>query len=304
MLEQPPGLLLASSPVPSRSEQTGRPKISGIRRMAHIIAIANQKGGVGKTTTAVNLGASLAAAEQRVLAVDMDPQGNLSSGLGYPKTEIDRHIYHVLTQESALGDVILPTDLEYLKIVPTQTDLIGAEIELVDAEERHLRLEHALDQVAEDYDYILIDCPPSLGLLTLNALVAADAVLVPLQCEYYALEGLSHLLGTIDRVRASFNTSLGLEGIVLCMYDKRMNLTRQVAQEVRDHFAGQVFETVIPRNVRLGEAPSFGKPVLLYDIASKGARAYLELAQELLERHRNAPRPRRAKRRRSARRRT
>lgn len=271
--------------------------------MVHIIALANQKGGVGKTTTAVNLGASLAAAEQRVLAVDMDPQGNLSSGLGYPKAAVQRHIYHVLTGELELDDVLLDTDLEYLKLAPTQTDLIGAEIELVDAEERHLRLTRALATVSDRFDYILIDCPPSLGLLTLNGLVAADAVLVPLQCEYYALEGLSHLLGTIDRVRGAFNASLALEGILLCMYDKRMNLTRQVAQEVREHFSGQVFDTVIPRNVRLGEAPSFGKPVLLYDIDSAGSQAYLALAQELLHRHRDIPRPRRTRRRRSARRR-
>ena len=265
--------------------------------MAHIIAIANQKGGVGKTTTAVNLGASLAVAEQRVLAIDMDPQGNLSSGLGFPKGEVKEHIYHVLTGERSIAAVALDTELEYLRVVPTQTDLIGAEIELVDAEERHARLAQALAET-DEYDYVLIDCPPALGLLTLNALVAADAVIVPLQCEYYALEGLSHLLATIDRVQASYNSALTLEGIVLCMYDGRMNLSRQVAQEVRDHFGNRVFETVIPRNVRLGEAPSFGKPVLLHDISSSGARGYLDLARELIARRsaQQPPRPQRLKR--------
>lgn len=250
--------------------------------MAHVIAVANQKGGVGKTTTAVNLAASLAVAEKRVLAVDMDPQGNLSSGLGYPKPEVERHVYHVLTGEEALDNVVRKTDLELLAIIPAHPDLTGAEIELVGFEDRHRRLGDALKPALRSYDYVLIDCPPSLGLLTLNALVAADAVLVPLQCEYYALEGLSHLLSTIDRVRASFNPRLRLEGILLCMYDRRMNLTRQVASEVREHFDGQVFDTVIPRNVRLGESPSFGKPVLLYDIDSAGSRGYLQLAQELL----------------------
>jgi chromosome partitioning protein len=252
--------------------------------MAHVITVANQKGGVGKTTTALNLAASLAAAERKVLAVDMDPQGNLSSGLGYPKSAVGQHIYHVLTGELPLEAVMLATELEFLQLIPAHPDLAGAEIELVDVEARHAKLSQALAPLAGRFEYVLIDCPPSLGLLTLNALVAASSVLVPLQCEYYALEGLSHLLSTIERVRAAYNPGLKLEGILLCMFDKRMNLSRQVAEEVRQHFDGEVFDTVIPRNVRLGESPSFGKPVLLYDIDSAGSRGYLQLAQELLKR--------------------
>jgi chromosome partitioning protein len=212
----------------------------------------------------------------------MDPQGNLSSGFGFPKTEVRQHIYHVLTGQVPLEQVQVETDLEFLQIVPAHPDLTGAEVELVDVDDRQAKLSKILQTAQEQFDYIIIDCPPSLGLLTLNALVAASGVLVPLQCEYYALEGLSQLISTIERVRASFNTQLSLEGILLCMYDKRMNLARQVAEEVRQHFNGQVFETVIPRNVRLAESPSHGKPVLYYDLDSSGSRAYLQLAQELL----------------------
>ena len=266
--------------------------------MARVISVSNQKGGVGKTTTAITLAASLAVAEKNVLAIDMDPQGNLSSGLGFPKSVVDRHVYHLLTGEEPIDSVEADTDLDFLKIVPAHPDLTGAEIELVDDDDRHLRLSEALGPALERFDYILIDCPPSLGILTLNALVAANTVLVPLQCEYYALEGLSHLLSTIGRIQASYNPQLQLEGILLCMYDKRMNLTRQVASEVREHFNGQVFTTVIPRNVRLGESPSFGKPVLLYDIDSAGARGYLQLAQELMGKHDGATRPGRPSRKR------
>lgn len=254
--------------------------------MARIIAIANQKGGVGKTTTAVNLSASLAAAEQRVLAIDLDPQGNLSSGLGFPATEVEHQVYDVLLNQQSLRDAVCATDLPTLRCVPATTDLIGAEIELVDAPDRHIRLKRAVESEAAQYDYIIIDCPPSLGLLTLNALVCARHVLIPMQAEYYALEGLGHLMATIERIRESLNPSIELEGIVFCMFDKRTNLSRQVADEVREHFKTSVFETVIPRNVRLGEAPSFGKPALLYDVDSVGAQSYLALAEEMLQRHR------------------
>ena len=253
--------------------------------MAAIITVANQKGGVGKTTTVVNLSASLAAAEARVLAVDMDPQGNLSSGLGYPKDTVGDHIYQVLMEERSLDDVLLRTDLDHLTLAPATPDLTGAEIELVDQPARHLRLKQALATVEHRYDYILIDSPPSLGLLTLNGLVAAHTVLVPMQCEYFALEGLSHLMETIELIRGGYNPTLSLEGILLCMYDGRTNLSRQVAHEVSEHFSEAMFRTVIPRNVRLGESPSFGKPALLYDITSRGAQSYLELAQELLLKH-------------------
>jgi len=248
----------------------------------------NQKGGVGKTTTAVNLAASLAASERATLLIDADPQANATSAFGFREPE--RHLYHALMQDCGLFDTVQPTDLSHLHLVPSGMDLSGAEIELVTAERRERHLADALEPALPHYDYLLVDCPPSLGLLTLNALTAADAVLVPLQCEYYALEGLARLMNTVERVRAALNPRLETEGLVLTMVDRRANLSRQVEEEVRQHFGERVFRTVIPRNVRLSEAPSFGKPILLYDIQSKGAIAYLELAEEILRRYPRASR--------------
>ena len=252
--------------------------------MGRVIAIANQKGGVGKTTTSVNLAASLAAQGTRVLLVDMDPQGNAGSGLGIFPSPEDETIYQGLLGEAEVEALIQTTDIDGLSIAPSNTQLIGAEIELVGALARETRLKKALEPVMDRFDVILLDCPPSLGLLTINALTAADGVLIPLQCEYYALEGLSHLLKTIDLVKGSINAELQLDGILLTMFDARNNLSHQVMDEVRAHFPGQVYEAVIPRNVRLSEAPSHGKPALLYDTASRGAQAYLVLADELRKR--------------------
>jgi chromosome partitioning protein len=250
--------------------------------LGRIIAIANQKGGVGKTTTAVNLAASLAAAERRVLAVDADPQGNLTSGLGRKTRESRPSVYEALIEQRPLSELMIPTDLEHLTLVPSDRNLTGAEVELVPLLAREFRLREALAPVAGSYDYVLIDCPPSLGLLTVNALAAAQRVLIPLQCEYYALEGVTELLATLERVKRVLNPDLEVEGVLLTMVDERTNLTQQVIHEVRQHFKNQVFETQVPRSVRLAEAPSFGKPVLLYDIRSKGAEAYLQLARELM----------------------
>jgi len=253
--------------------------------MALVLAIANQKGGVGKTTTAVNVAASLAAAERSVLLVDLDPQGNASSGVGVTRDRLDGPtLYHALVGEVPARAAIRATELPQLAILPSDADLVGAELELVGAEQREKRLREALAPVRADYEFVLIDCPPSLGLLTLNALVAADRVLVPLQCEYYALEGLGSLLRTIDLVRKNLNRELALEGVVLTMFDARNNLARQVMGDVQANLPGQVYSTVIPRNVRLSEAPSHGRPALLYDVESKGAQSYLALAQELLRR--------------------
>jgi chromosome partitioning protein len=255
-----------------------------------ILAIANQKGGVGKTTTAVNLAASLATHKRRVLVVDLDPQANATSGLGFPRGTVEEGVYQALTPESdggrPLRELTQLTEIDGLFLVPSTRDLSGAEVELVGMERREWRLSDALAPVLPVYDYVIIDCPPSLGLLTLNALTAATAVVIPMQCEYYALEGLSQLTQTIEQVKASLNPRLELEGILLTMVDPRMNLTQQVADEVRAHFADRVYKTIIPRNVRLSEAPSFGKPILLYDRRSAGSMSYEALAQELLHRAR------------------
>jgi chromosome partitioning protein len=253
--------------------------------MALVLAIANQKGGVGKTTTAVNLAASLAVSERRALLVDLDPQGNATSGVGVAKDSTEQpSLYHAIFGEASARAAIRATDIPGLFLLPGGPDLVGSELELVSATERETRLRRALSPIRGDYEFVLIDCPPSLGLLTLNGLVAADRVLVPLQCEYYALEGLGSLLRTIDLVRGSFNRDLALEGVVLTMFDARNNLARQVMADVQANLPGQVYDTVIPRNVRLSEAPSHGRPALLYDIESKGAQSYLALAEELIRR--------------------
>jgi chromosome partitioning protein len=252
--------------------------------MARIICIANQKGGVGKTTTAVNLAASLASLGRRVLLIDFDPQANATSGLGFNKHALERSVYHALTQDAELSAVVVSTALPNLQLAPANIDLIGAEVELVPVEGRERLLARRLTSVTGGFDFVLIDCPPSLGLLTVNALAASSSLLVPVQCEYYALEGLSQLLNTVTLVKRHLNPDLRIEGFLLTMFDIRNRICSQVAEEVRGHFQERVFTTLIPRNVRLSEAPSYGQPVLLYDPASRGAQAYLEAARELLGR--------------------
>ncbi len=253
---------------------------------SRVIAIVNQKGGVGKTTTAINLATALAATNKRILLIDFDPQGNASTGLGIDRQARRLTSYHVLIERQPLLSAVLPTAIPRLFMIPSSVELSGAEIELVATDRREYQLRDALREAPLDYDYVLIDCPPSLTLLTLNALVAAHAVLVPLQCEFYALEGLSHLIRTIERVKRHLNPSLEIQGVVLTMFDKRNNLCDSVAADVRDHFGDKVYETVIPRNVRVSEAPSHGKPVLLYDFRCAGAQAYVHLAKEVLQRER------------------
>ncbi|EAD3816713.1 ParA family protein [Listeria monocytogenes] len=250
--------------------------------MSKVIALANQKGGVGKTTSSVNLSSSLAFLGKKVLLVDIDPQGNASSGVGVNKGEIEHCIYDVLVDDVAIQDVLQKTDLDNLNVIPATIQLAGAEVELVPAISREIRLKKAIDSIRDNYDYVIIDCPPSLGLLTLNALTAADSVLIPVQCEYYALEGLSQLLNTIRIVQKHLNEDLQIEGVLLTMLDARTNLGIQVIEEVKKYFQNKVFNTIIPRNVRLSEAPSHGKPILLYDAKSKGAEVYLELAKEVV----------------------
>lgn len=254
--------------------------------MTKIVSLVNQKGGVGKTTTAINLGASLAACERRVLVVDLDPQANATSGVGIGKNE-EKSMYNVLTEGMKIREVIRETELPTFFIAPSAVDLVGAELELSDAIGREFHLRRALQDINGEFDYVLLDSPPSLGLLTINGLTAANSVLVPMQCEYFALEGISQLVNTVERVRDLLNPGLDIEGIVLTMYDDRMNLSKQVAEEVRTHFAGKVYDTIIPRNVRLGEAPSFGKPIILYDIRSRGSEAYISLAKEFIQRAEN-----------------
>lgn len=252
--------------------------------MSKIIAIANQKGGVGKTTTAINLSSSLAVAEQKTLLIDIDPQANTTSGLGYNKKDIKHSVYDILTSDMPVDEIIIETSINFLHLLPSNINLVGAEIELVNLPRREFILKEALAKISAPYDFIIIDCPPSLGLLTVNTLTAANSVIIPIQCEYFALEGLGQLLNTIGLVQKQLNPKLDIHGILLTMYDGRLNLSRQVATEARKYFADKVYETVINRNVRLSEAPSFGKPILLYDVESTGAQNYLRFASEVLSR--------------------
>jgi len=252
--------------------------------MTKILAIANQKGGVGKTTTAINLSSCLAVAEHKTLLVDMDPQANTTSGMGLDKRNISSSIYEAIVTDAAAEQAIVETDIKFLHLLPANINLVGAEIELVNLPEREFRLKRALAPIAPNYEFIIVDCPPSLGLLTLNALAAANSVIIPIQCEFYALEGLSQLMNTIGLVQKHLNPGLQIHGVLLTMYDNRLSLSRQVAENARKYFSDKVYETVISRNVRLSEAPGFGKPILLYDIESSGAKNYIRFAREVLSR--------------------
>ncbi len=260
--------------------------------MTKIISIANQKGGVGKTTTAINLASSLAVSEKKTLLIDIDPQSNATSGIGLDYNKITKSIYNVLIENEGLENVTMKTHLEYLDIIPSNQDLIGAEIELVNMETRESKLKNALLKINDVYNYIIIDCPPSLGLLTINALTCSHSLVIPVQCEYYALEGLSRLFSTIEIIRGELNPDLSIDGVLLTMFDSRNNLSHQVANDIKINLSSTVFKTIIPRNVKLSEAPSFGKPIVLYDIDSKGAVSYLKLAKELLAKDKNKARER------------
>ena len=251
--------------------------------MAKVIAIANQKGGVGKTTTSVNLSACLGELGQRVLLIDIDPQGNATSGLGIDKGKIEKSIYDVLVDDIPIKDTVIGTEVDNLKVLPATIQLAGAEIELVASMSRETKLKKAIDKIKNEYDFVIIDCPPSLGLLTINSLTAANSILVPIQCEFYALEGLSQLMNTVTLVQKNLNPALSLEGVVLTMFDARTNLSIQVVDEVKNHFRHKVYQTIIPRNVRLSEAPSHGQPVIIYDPKSKGAQVYFDLAKEVID---------------------
>jgi len=258
-----------------------------ITNLSRVFAIANQKGGVGKTTTAINLAAALAANDLKILVIDSDPQGNATTGLGVTKNADRPSLYHVLLGDASPQDAVIATEFEGLSVITADKNLIGANLELVDIEKRELRLRHRIAALRKEYHFILIDCPPALDLLTLNALMAADSVLVPIQCEFFALEGISELMDTIDRIRTAFHHPIEVEGILLTMFDDRTNLTRQVASDLKEFFGDRVFGTVIPRSIRLAEAPSFGKPILAYDPRSKGAESYIQLAKEILDHEQN-----------------